>query len=288
MIVAAGGKVAILDRDTEHQADIIAKLGRESSKYFYTDVGISSSIADSVLGVIDWIKETKAELGGIIAAAGIGIATPCIDNEGRSCDITSFERVMKVNVTGSIDLACQFLPYWTKLEGGYHDGTEDGDRGAIIFVSSIVAFEAQVGMSAYAASKAAVSALILPMTRELAPHRIRVVAIAPGVFDTPMSANLPPAVAAIYATCVQFPKRTGDRSEFGKLSLHILENVYLNGTTIRLDGGKSYCIDEFSLVESRRLCALTNKLIASRYEDASPGRILEQNCHIMHGCLVTM
>ena len=161
-----------------------------------------------------------------------------IDKDGNSFNMDYWDAVIRVNLRGSIDLATQILPYWSKIEPPVGQDDPDADRGAIIMVSSIVAFEGQPGMSAYAASKGAIIAAVLPMARDVSRHNIRVLSIAPGIFNTPPFRQLPPDVTAMYETGLVFPRRLGDPVAFGSLVKHIYENVYINATTIRIDGGK--------------------------------------------------
>ena len=113
---------------------------------------------------------------------------------------------------------------------------EEGERGVIINCASIAAFEGQIGQAAYSASKAGIVGMTLPIAREVADYGIRVMAIAPGIFETPMMAGLPPAVKEDMAKTVPFPRRLGKPIEFAKLALHIIDNIMLNGCCIRLDG----------------------------------------------------
>lgn len=235
-----GGKVAVLDLNVQQGEAARIQIGLDSCKFFECDVGDSKAVTTAIAGVLAWINETKYELGGIVPAAGIGLPTFSIDSDGKSCDMDAFDKVLRVNLRGSVDLVSQFLPYWTKTPIEVNDKKPDGDRGAIIFVSSIVAFEGGSGMGAYSASKAAISAVTVPFTRELAKFNIRVTAIAPGVFESPMSRALPEEVQRMNERGLQFPRRWGRPSEFADFAIHILENVYVNGTTFRLDGGKQY------------------------------------------------
>lgn len=137
---------------------------------------------------------TGHALGGVVTAAGMGLRTAAIDEEGNSLNMEHWDTTFHVNVRGSIDVATQLLPHWTKVDtSATGDSNPDNDRGAIIFVSSIVAFDGVPGMSAYSASKGAIMGAVLPLARDLSKHRIRVMSIAPGVFRTPLSAKLPQA-----------------------------------------------------------------------------------------------
>jgi NAD(P)-dependent dehydrogenase (short-subunit alcohol dehydrogenase family) len=237
-LIQAGGNVAILDQNETLASKLVEEFGASRCAFFIVDVGDSGSITSALKRVWKWIQSTKAEMGGVVAAAGIGLPTPSIDVDGVSMNMDNWDKVMRVNVRGSIDLACQVLPYWSKTDCATSDQNPDGDRGAIILVSSIVAFAGQAGMSAYVASKGAIMAAVLPMARDVSPHNIRVLAIAPGLFNTPLANNLPPATVALNTAALEFPRRQGEPSDFGSLVKHVLENVYMNGTTIRIDGGE--------------------------------------------------
>lgn len=230
--------MAILDRNSEAGDQIAQELGADHCRFYSTDVTSTDSIAISVAAIKEWTKASGNPLGGVVTAAGIGVPTRAIDENGQALNIQDWDKVFMVNVRGSIDLATQLLVDWTKpLTTTEED--PDNDRGAIIFVSSIVAFEGTSGMSAYSASKAAIIGAVLPLARDLAEHGIRVVSIAPGVFQTPLYAMLPKAVQAENEGSIAFPKRAGDPGrDFASLVKHIFENVYINGTTLRLDGGK--------------------------------------------------
>jgi 3-hydroxyacyl-CoA dehydrogenase/3-hydroxy-2-methylbutyryl-CoA dehydrogenase len=237
-IVKSGGSVAILDRDSAAGEKIVEEVGPESCKFYTADVSSTDSIATAVGGIVEWIKSSGRPLGGVVTAAGIGIGTLAISQSGQSLNLRDSDTVFGVNVRGSIDLATQLLPHWTQ-NGDTVEGDGDNDRGAIIFVSSIVAFEGTPGMTAYSASKGAIMAAVLPLARDLSVHRIRVVSIAPGVFETPLFARLPEPVKADNMRAIAFPQRAGDPSrDFAPFVAHIFENVYINGTTLRLDGGK--------------------------------------------------
>lgn len=174
----------------------------------------------------------------------------------------AFDRVKRANVRGSVDLACQVLPYWTKTKAETDPDNLDAERGCIVLVSSMVAFECQAGASAYTVSKAGIAGLVLPMARDIAQHGIRVVAIAPGIFKTPMGVGLPQEIYDNYEACTAFPRRAGIPAEFGSLARHCFENTYLNGEWIRLDGGNVHSCSMSSWIE-------VHELIIGRVEDAS-------------------
>ena len=145
--------------------------------------------------------------------------------------LAEFERVIQVNLIGTFNLLRLVAAEMTRLEPD-----PQGERGVIVNTASVAAFDGQIGQAAYAASKGGVAALTLPAARELARHGIRVVTIAPGIFETPMLRGLPADVQQSLGDSVPFPKRLGRPDEYAALVRHILENPMLNGETIRLDG----------------------------------------------------
>ncbi|KIV94022.1 hypothetical protein PV10_05185 [Exophiala mesophila] len=232
-IVAAGGSVAIIDRDASAEQKVVNELGADKCLFHETDVGSSESIAKAVSNIVEWIGKTGRPLGGIVTAAGIGIPTMAISEDGEPLNMEHWDTVFRVNVRGSIALATQLLPHWTQAA----KATPDADHGAIIFISSITAFEGSHMMAAYSSSKAALMGAVLPLARDLSPHGIRVVAISPGAFQTPLYERLPEPIKADQIRSIAFPKRPGNpRQHFAPLVKHILENEYINGTTLRIDG----------------------------------------------------
>ncbi|KAH7071728.1 short chain dehydrogenase [Paraphoma chrysanthemicola] len=240
-IVEGGGSVAVFDRDSDAGTKLEKEIGPKHCKFYATDVSSTESIKTSIAAVIEWIQNSGHALGGVVTAAGIGINTPAITHSGQTLNVEHWDQVLRVNTRGSIDLATQLLPHWIKDSSAREsiDGhNPDNDRGAIVFVSSIASFEGSPGMSAYAASKAAIMGAVLPLARELGEYGIRVVSIAPGAFQTPMYESIPEAVTAGYLRSMPFPKRAGNPERyFGPFVVHILENAFINGTTLRLDGG---------------------------------------------------
>jgi len=166
----------------------------------------------------------------LVAAAGIGVARKILGQAGPH-PLALFRQVLEVNLLGTFNalrLAAAAM--------ASNEPDQDGERGVIVVTASVAAFEGQIGQAAYSASKGGVSALVLPAARELARHGIRVVGIAPGIFDTPMLGALPEAAKASLAEQVPFPRRLGRPEEYAALVEHIVENPMLNGTTLRLDG----------------------------------------------------
>jgi NAD(P)-dependent dehydrogenase (short-subunit alcohol dehydrogenase family) len=223
--VALGGKVIVADLNAEAANRLTSELG---STAFFCPCDVCS--AQSVQSAIHLACDRFGRLDGAIHCAGVLAAGRVVGREGPH-DLDVFRRVIEVNLVGSFNVARLTAASMQENPPG-----EDGERGVIIFTSSVAAFEGQIGQAAYAASKGGVASLVLPMARELGKLGIRVMAIAPGVFDTPMMQAAPAAVRKSLEDQIPFPPRFGDPSEFADLVLHILQNPLLNGTTIRLDG----------------------------------------------------
>ena len=171
------------------------------------------------------------DLAGVVHCAGIVAGSRIVGREGPH-DLELFSRVVRVNLVGTFNVLRLAA---AAISGRQPD--EEGERGVIVLTASVAAFEGQIGQAAYAASKAGVAGLTLPAARELAAFGIRVVAIAPGIFDTPLMAGLPEGVRESLARQPAFPQRLGQPDEFAALAQHVFENRMLNGTVLRLDGG---------------------------------------------------
>jgi len=226
LLVEKGANVVLLDVNEEAGKAKEAELGAKS-RFIRTDV---TSEAD-VIAAIDVAKNTFSGVHGVINAAGIVVGSKVLDKEGEPHPLELFERGIKVNLIGSfnvIRLAVQAM-----VENA---PTDEGERGIIINTASIAAYEGQIGQASYAASKAGVVGMALPIAREVARHGIRICTIAPGIFETPMLAGLPDAVKDSLGEQVPFPSRMGKPKEYASLACHIIENVMLNAEVIRLDG----------------------------------------------------
>lgn len=232
-IVQAGGYVSILDMNEVAGHATVDGLGQDRGRFFVTDVSDTNSIAKAVQGTMEWVKQTGNGIGGVIAAAGVGHPAKIINQLGEPFDIVSFDWVMNINVRGSVDLVRQVLPHLIKVE----PSPTDGERGVLILVSSSAAFDGQPGQVAYAASKGALASLTLPLTRDLARYGIRVVTIAPSLFDSAMTAGMSAKVKGSLKRVMEFPLRPGKPEEFASLVRESLENSMLNGAVLRLDGG---------------------------------------------------
>ena len=224
MVVDAGGSVVVADVDAERGRQVADGLG-ERARFVATDVTDEASVREAVA--------SAAEGGGLHATvncAGIAPAERVLGRQGPH-SLERFAKVVQVNLVGTFNV--------TRLAAeamAANDPGPDGERGVIVNTASVAAFDGQIGQAAYAASKAGVAGMTLPVARELARHGIRVMAVAPGIFDTPMLAALPADARASLATQVPFPSRLGHPDEYAALVRHILENPMLNGETIRLDG----------------------------------------------------
>ncbi|KAI0533697.1 short chain dehydrogenase [Xylaria digitata] len=228
-----GGNVAILDLNEELGVEVVKKLPNGAAKFFVCDVLETESIAAAVKGVVEWTEKTRKPIGGIIPAAGVGNPATILDRAGDAFSLDSFEFVVNINLRGTVDLVRQCLVHLAKTE----PAGSDQERGVVIMVASVAAFEGQKGQVAYAASKGAVVSMTLPMARDLARYGIRCMTIAPGIFESRMTAMMPKKLAEGLAATVEFPRRAGKPAEFAQLARQIIENPMLNGTVIRLDGG---------------------------------------------------
>ena len=222
-LVKAGAKVALLDINFEGARETAAQIGGLAIRCDVT------SSDDAVKA----LAEAKAKHGAariLVNCAGIGPAKRMVGRDGPM-PLADFEKVIAINLVGTFNMMRLVAADMQSLEP-----VTDGERGVIVSTASIAAYEGQIGQAAYAASKGGVAALTLPAARELSQFGIRVMAIAPGIFGTPMLRALPQAVQDSLGASVPFPKRLGEPREFAALVVHIVRNGYLNGEVIRLDG----------------------------------------------------
>ena len=222
-LARAGSRVAVLD---------INQAAAEASAQPIGGIGISCDVADAASAEAAVIKAREAHGPArlLVNCAGVGTAGRIVSRDGPM-RLAAFERVIRVNLIGSFNLLRLAAADMSAL-----DPLEDGERGVIVNTASIAAYDGQVGQAAYAASKAGVVGLTLPAARELARVGVRVVAIAPGLFRTPMVEGLPHELQKSLAEGIPFPQRLGEPEEFAALVEHIATNRFLNGETIRLDG----------------------------------------------------
>lgn len=216
----------------EDQGQSLASQLGPSTKFWPVDVSDTDSIASAVSGIVSWTASTNFPLGGVIPAAGVGAPSLMLDKKGEPLPLANLDFVMSINLRGTLDLVRQVLPHMAKSPG---DGP-DGEHGVVIMVASAAAFEGQMGQTSYAASKGAVASATLPMARDLSRFGIRVVTIAPSMFDSAMTSMLSEKVKVGLKKAMEFPARPGRPEEFASLVKQVIENVMLNGVVIRLDG----------------------------------------------------
>ena len=226
-IIDAGGKVAILDRNAELAEQSARELGADAAAF-----AVDVTEADSVAAAIHSVMERFEAIHIDVNCAGIGTAGRTVGRDGP-LDLTAFNFVIQVNLVGTFNTLRLCAVHMAKNE----PEAADGERGVIINTASVAAYDGQIGQAAYSASKGGVVGMTLPIARDLARSGVRVCTIAPGIFETPMMLGAPDRVRAPLIESVQFPKRLGDAPEFALLARQIVENPYLNGETIRLDGG---------------------------------------------------
>jgi NAD(P)-dependent dehydrogenase (short-subunit alcohol dehydrogenase family) len=225
-LVAHGGKAALFDVNDDKGAAAVAELGADNARYFRTDVSDEA-------GVVANVAAAKEFLGGLnvaINCAGILGAGRVLGKEG-AMPLSQFQTTVMVNLVGSFNVAKAAAALMQ-----HNETNAQGERGVIVNTASVAAYEGQIGQAAYSASKGGVVGMTLPMARELARFGIRVMTVAPGIFWTPMVDGMPEAVQQSLSASIPFPSRLGQPEEFADLVAYILQNVYLNGETIRLDG----------------------------------------------------
>jgi 3-hydroxyacyl-CoA dehydrogenase / 3-hydroxy-2-methylbutyryl-CoA dehydrogenase len=224
-LIAAGGRVAILDRPASPGAEVARSLGTSA---VFTPADVTSS--DEVDTALKAAHERLGAVNVLVNCAGVGAAMKTFGRSGPA-KLEDFARVIQINLIGTfncIRLAAALMAKNTP--------TADGERGVVINTASVAAFDGQIGQAAYSASKGGVVGMTLPIARDLAELGIRVVTIAPGIFETPMLATLPEPARISLGKQVPFPQRLGRPEEYAFLAAHIIENTMLNAETIRLDG----------------------------------------------------
>jgi NAD(P)-dependent dehydrogenase (short-subunit alcohol dehydrogenase family) len=224
-IVEAGGRVVVADLNKALGTTLAAELGAQAA-FVETNVTDEASARAAVQAA----TTRFGRLDGLVSCAGIATGEKVLGKEGPH-SLDNFRRVIDINLIGSFNmlrLAAEAMARNAPNAGG--------ERGVIINTASVAAFEGQLGQAAYAASKGGIVAMTLPIARELARSGIRVMTIAPGIMETPMLLGMAPEVQEALGKMVPFPSRLGRPAEFGALAMHIIENPYLNGEVIRLDG----------------------------------------------------
>ena len=225
MLAGEGARVLGLDVNAAAGEALAAELG-ENVRFRQADV---TSEADAS-AALAYAREVFGHLHGLVNCAGIAPGEKVLGRNGPH-GLDSFVRAVTINLVGTFNMARLAAEI---IAGEAPDG--EGERGVIVNTASVAAFDGQIGQAAYAASKGGVAAMTLPMARELARFGIRVVTIAPGIFETPMMAGMPQEVQDSLAANVPFPPRFGRPAEYAALVKHICENMMLNGEVIRLDG----------------------------------------------------
>jgi len=223
MIASAGGKVVIADLKEAEGSALAKELG---GKFVRTDVTDDASGKAAVAAAVD----SFGTVHGLINCAGVVHGEKVLGKEGPHA-LASFARVVNINLVGTFNMVRLAAGAMAK-----NTPNADGERGVIVNTASVAAFDGQMGQAAYAASKAAVAGMTLPLARDLSRNGIRVMTIAPGIFETPMAEQIPPDIAEALAKSVPFPPRLGRPSEYAALVRAIVENEMLNGEVIRLDG----------------------------------------------------
>ncbi|WP_169583543.1 MULTISPECIES: SDR family NAD(P)-dependent oxidoreductase [Microbacterium] len=222
-LAAAGAAVTIVDLPGSAGAQIAAELGGTFAAADVTDPAQVAAAVEVAAGAGD--------LRVVVNCAGIAPPAKVLDRDGQPTPLEGFERIVRVNLIGTYNVLSQASAAMART-----DPTADGERGVIVNTASVAAFDGQIGQPAYAASKGGVHAMTLPVARELARYAIRVVTIAPGIMETPMLMGLPQAAQDSLGQQVPHPQRLGRPDEYARLVMAIVDNGYLNGETIRLDG----------------------------------------------------
>ncbi|GAB3437577.1 3-hydroxyacyl-CoA dehydrogenase [Massilia solisilvae] len=222
MLVAAGGKVVLADVQVEAGEALAKELGGKFVKCDVTSEADGKAVVEAALAL--------GTLRGLVNCAGVAPAVKTVGKDGPH-PLDVFQRTVNINLVGTFNMCRLAADAMSKT-----DAVDTGERGVIINTASVAAFDGQIGQAAYGASKAAVAGMTLPMARDLSRNGIRVMTIAPGIFETPMLMGMPQEVRDSLGKMVPFPPRLGMPAEYAQLAKSIIENVMLNGETIRLDG----------------------------------------------------
>ena len=222
---AAGAAVVIVDLPDADGGSLVEELGPQRARFVPTDVTDAFAVAEAVAQAGE-----LGELRVAVSCAGVGWAARVLGKDGPH-DLEVFRKVVEVNLIGTFNVLRLVASAMAEHE------PVDGDRGVIVNTASIAAYDGQIGQAAYSASKGGVASLTLPVARDLARHQIRVVTVAPGTFDTPMLAGLPAEARDALAEDIPHPHRLGQPDEYAQMVRQIVEQPYLNGEVLRLDGG---------------------------------------------------
>lgn len=222
MLAAAGARVVLADVQVEAGTALAAQLQGQFVRCDVTSEADAMAVVKAAVGL--------GTLRGLINCAGVGPAVKTVGRDGAH-PLDVFQRTININLVGTFNMARLAAEAMSNT-----DATDTGERGVIVNTASVAAYDGQIGQAAYASSKAAVVGLTLPMARDLARSGIRVMCIAPGIFETPMLLGMPIEAQEALGKMVPFPPRLGKPDEYAHLVKTIIENVMLNGETIRLDG----------------------------------------------------
>jgi len=222
---AAGAKVVIVDRPQSKGGELAQELGA-GALFAPADVTSEAEVVAAVQKAVDAFGTIHVNIN----CAGVGSAMTTVGKAGPF-PLEVFKMTIEVNLIGTFNVLRLCAAQMTR-----NTPNAGGERGVIVNTASVAAFDGQIGQAAYSASKGGIVGMTLPVARDLARHGVRVCTIAPGTFDTPLLALMPEAGRQALAAQIPFPSRLGDPKEFAALSRHIVENAYLNGETIRLDG----------------------------------------------------
>jgi NAD(P)-dependent dehydrogenase (short-subunit alcohol dehydrogenase family) len=222
-LAAAGAKVAVCDLNAKLAETVAAEIG---------GVAVVCDVSDAASAEAAIAAASKAHGPArvLVNCAGIGVAKRLIGRDGPM-PLAEFDKVIRVNLIGSFNMLRLATAEMSKLE----PLAETGERGVVISTASVAAYDGQIGQSAYSASKGGIVGMTLPIAREMAQFGIRVLTIAPGLFLTPLLANLPQEAQDSLAAAIPFPRRLGHADEFASLAMHMIDNPYLNGEVVRLD-----------------------------------------------------
>ncbi|MBI5321428.1 SDR family NAD(P)-dependent oxidoreductase [Bradyrhizobium sp.] len=222
-LASLGAKVAVCDLNTKLAESVAAEI---------KGVAVTCNVADaaSAEAAVAAAEKAHGPARVLVNCAGIGVAKRVIGKEGPM-PFADFDRVIQVNLNGTFNMIRLATTAMSKLEP-----LATGERGVVINTASVAAYDGQIGQAAYSASKGGIVGMTLPIARELAQFGIRVLTIAPGLFLTPLLANLPQEAQDSLAAAIPFPRRLGHAEEFASLAAHMIDNPYLNGEVVRLDG----------------------------------------------------
>lgn len=224
-LIDAGGSVAMLDINDQKGAKAVAQLG-ERATYISTDVCSEKAVQDAFIAAAQFMDGINVA----VSCAGIIGAARTVGREGPM-PLDFFSKVIQINLIGTFNVSKAAANLMQANEAG-----KDGERGVIINTASIAAYEGQIGQAAYSASKGGIVAMTLPLAREFSRMGIRVMSIAPGIFITPMVDGMTREIQDALGASIPFPSRLGEAPEFADTVAYIIENGYVNGTTIRVDG----------------------------------------------------